>query len=151
MSILLHKALFEPTLSTDPAHEKHISKKAGDLLFNFFKECPLFRWEEKNNNCENRANAICILLDKWNIPNSKGWVFSGSFLKKEKGNLINYWKYHVAALIKVREGDRDEYYIVDPSTLEKLETIQNWSNNITDTEHNYYFITDGDVYIYHPV
>ena len=150
MSILLHKALFEASLSHEIFNENTISKKEAESLFLFFKEHPLFKWKDANNNCENRANAICILLDQWNITSYKGWVFSGKFLKNENGNLINFWKFHVATLLLVKEGLQSKFYILDPSTSDKLETIQDWSNNITNIEYNYYFITPGDVYIFHP-
>src|SRR5438067_1717696 len=148
MSLATHKAVLETSLSVDLKEDHVITRKEADLLFNYFKNNPIFRWADRNNNCENRANAICIMLDKWKIANNKGWVFSGAFLKKENGYLINYWKYHVAALVRVEENGMIENFIIDPATSDKLETIQEWSNNITDIPHNYYFITDGDVYIY---
>ena len=89
MSHVIHNALFEQALSTDLNNDHLVSKTEAVLLFSYFMNSPLFRWKDKNNNCENRANAICILLDKWKITNNKGWVFSGSFLKKENSSEVN--------------------------------------------------------------
>ncbi len=73
-------------------------------IFDFFKQHPLFHWNDANNDCEDRANAICILLSKWGIPNYKGWVFGGAYLKREEGSLVNFWNYHVAAALPILEN-----------------------------------------------
>lgn len=116
-------------------------------LFTFFKESTTFRWSDANNNCEDRANAICILLDEWKIPNGKGWVFSGYVFKKI-GYLKNLWKYHVAALLPVQEGSVINYYIIDPATSGELLLIEDWAANITDNPHSYYLIKKGVYYIF---
>ena len=126
-----------------------MSKQQAEKLFTYFKDNPLFRWQDANNDCEDRANAICILLDEWKIQNGKGWVFSGYVFKKI-GYLKNLWKYHVAALLPVKEGEEINYYIIDPATSGKLVTVEEWAANVTDNPHSYYLIKNGDYYIFNP-
>ena len=125
----------------------YISKKEAELLFRFFKKCKTFRWQDANNDCEDRANAICLLLDEWQIPNRKGWVFSGYVFNKI-GYLKNLWKYHVAAAVPVLDNEQIVYYIIDPSTNGHLTTIEEWAANVTDNPHSYYLIKKGEFYIF---
>lgn len=145
--LLILKTLYDETLSDIIRTDEAITKKDAEELFSFFKMCTIFRWNDANNNCEDRANAVCILLDEWNIQNGKGWAFSGYFFKKI-GYLKNLWKYHVASLIPVKENEKVNYYIIDPATSDKLINVTDWAANITDNPHSYYLIKNGDYYIF---
>src|SRR4051794_10866211 len=142
------KSLFYAPLTDKLIADKHIDKQQATQLFNFFMQCPLFRWRDANNDCEDRANAICMLLDEWGIPNYKGWVFSGYFLKRESGSLINSWNYHVAALLPVLENQQLIYYIIDAATSIQLVTIEDWASNITNIPFSYHFIRNSAYYIF---
>ena len=144
---MILKTLYDHSLSDIAETDKAITKQEAEKFFIFFKNCKPFRWTDANNNCEDRANAVCILLDKWNIQNVKGWAFSGYVFKKI-GYLKNLWKYHVAALLPVKEEGKINYYIIDPATSDKLVTIADWAANITDTPHSYYLIKNGNYYIF---
>lgn len=144
---MILKTLFSQSLSDELKTDQAVSKEQAEKLFTFFKDCPLFRWRDANNDCEDRANAICILLDQWKIPNCKGWVFSGYVFKKI-GYLKNLWKYHVAAGIQVKEGDEINTYIIDPATTNSLLKVEVWATNVTDNPHSYYLIKRGSVYIF---
>ncbi len=145
-----YKTLFEHNLSDEIKTGQAATKNQAEKLFEFFKNCTIFRWKDANNDCEDRANAICMLLDEWQIPNFKGWVFSGAFLKKEAGGLTNLWNYHVAALIPVKENNELLFYIIDPATCPNLETIADWANRITDDPYSYHLIKSGSYYIFKP-
>lgn len=132
------------------ANEASVSKELADRLFHYFKESPLFRWADANNDCEDRANAICLLLQQWNIPCRKAWVFSGNFLKKDRGALLNNWNYHVAAALPVKEDGQLVFYVIDPATLNKAETAAEWAAGITAAPNTYYAIKDGAYYIFNP-
>jgi hypothetical protein len=54
------------------------------------------------------------------------------------------------ALVPVQDGTVINYYILDPSTSDKLVLIENWAANITDNPHSYYLIKKGDCYIFQP-
>ena len=125
-----------------------IKKTVAESLFNFFRENTLFRWQDANNDCEDRANAICMLLDQWQVPNYKGWVFSGNFLLNIEGSLINNWNYHVAAIVPVEENGAVNFYVIDPATLPGVDTILNWASNITDVPFCHYLIKWSDYYIF---
>jgi hypothetical protein len=125
-----------------------LSKKQAEQLFIFLKQHPLFNWEDANNGCEGRADAVCILLDKWDIPNCKGWVFSGAYLKKHVGELIQNWKYHVSAVIAVEENGQIIKYVLDPSTTSSLKSINEWATVVTKLPHSYYFMRQAQWYIF---
>ena len=144
---MILKTLYAGILSDVIKTDKAITKKEAENIRSFFKNNRLFKWNEANNNCENRANAICILLDEWGIQNAKAWVFSGYVFKKI-GYLKNLWKYHVATLLPVREGDQINYYIIDPATSESLVTLEEWAANVTDNPHSYYLVKDAQYYIF---
>lgn len=144
---MVAKALFDQALSDEINTHLAITKRQAEVLFNFFKDHYLFLWNDAQNNCENRANAICILLDEWNIQNGKGWVFSGYIFNKI-GYLKNLWKYHVGALVPVSEGGSIKFYIIDPATSETLLSLEDWAAGITDNPHSYYMIKDGHYYIF---
>ena len=146
---MIIKTFYNQALSDKIETDTTIAKDEAEKLFTFFKGCLTFRWSDANNNCEARANAICILLDEWKIQNGKGWVFSGYVFKKT-GYLKNLWKYHVAALLPVREGATTNYYIIDPATQDKLIIIADWAADITDNPHSYYLIKKGQYYNFNP-
>src|SRR3954467_8202746 len=114
------KLFFDPSLSDPVSIHSGIEKDHAERLFHFFKTNKLFRWSDANNDCEDRANAICILLEEWQIPNFKAWVFAGAYLKKEEGSLIKLWNYHVAALLPVSENGNTVFYVIDPATSKVL-------------------------------
>lgn len=140
--------LFDYNLTDTPIPEQFVAKEEAEYLFRFFKECSLFRWHDLHNNCEARAEALCVLLDAWNIPNFKGWVFSGSFLRNHIGGLKQFWNYHVAALLQVKENNELVYYIIDPSTATGLLTLHDWAAHVTDYPHSYHFIKEARHYIF---
>ncbi|MEP7232857.1 MAG: protein-glutamine glutaminase family protein [Ginsengibacter sp.] len=146
---MIKKTLYASTLSDEIKTDKAVSKQQAERLFTYFKDNPLFRWQDTNNDCEDRANAICILLDEWKIQNGKSWVFSGYVLKKT-GYLKNRWKYHVAALLPVKEDNKISYYSIDPATADTLTIIEKWAANVTDSPHSYYIIKNGKYYIFNP-
>lgn len=148
MTSHLSKTIFEHSLADQLDPGKVVTKQAADETFKFFKQCNLFRWKDANNDCEDRANAICILLDEWSIPNFKGWVFSGYFFRRENGSLTNNWNYHVAAALPVKENDQLKYYVIDPATSDTLVAIEDWASNITDIPFSYHFIRHSAYYIF---
>jgi hypothetical protein len=145
--VLATKTLFASLLSDNVTFEKSMSKVQADELFTFFKKSPLFRWSDANNDCEDRANAICILLDEWKVSNCKGWVFSGYVFKKI-GYLKNLWKYHVAAAVPVKTENEVSFYIIDPATCASAVKVEEWAANVTDNPHSYYCLKRGTVYIF---
>jgi hypothetical protein len=144
------KLFFDPSLSDPVSIDSGIEKDHAERLFHFFKTNKLFRWKDANNDCEDRANAICILLDKWKIPNYKAWIFSGFFLGRDLGSLVNFWNYHVAAMVPVIEEDSLRYYVIDPATADSLISVENWADNIASMPNCFYTITSGDSYIFCP-
>jgi hypothetical protein len=69
---LIIKTLYHQAISDEIETDKAITKDQAEKLFTFCTDCAPFRWSDANNNCEDRANALCILLDEWKIQNAKG-------------------------------------------------------------------------------
>lgn len=148
MGEIILPTLFEYVISDTPIPEKTVTKADAEKLFTFFKTCPLFRWSDVHNNCEARAEAACLLLDEWGVPNYKGWVFSGAFLKNHIGGLKQLWNYHVAALLPVLENGQLQFYMIDPATADSLQTLDAWAANVTEYPHSYHIIKLAEYYIF---
>ncbi|HYO21043.1 MAG TPA: protein-glutamine glutaminase family protein [Flavisolibacter sp.] len=146
----LVKTIFDPTLSDPVLPDVGLTRGGALQLFQFFKHCPVFKWCHANNDCEDRANAISILLDEWKLPNYKAWVFSGAFMGKDTGSLFNYWNYHVAAAIPVKENNSIVLYVIDPATSETLETLEHWATMVTENAYSHHLVKSGLTYIFPP-
>jgi Glutaminase len=145
----LVKSIFKPEISDEIKTRNALTKEQAIEVFNYFQDSKLFRWQDSNNDCEDRANAICLLLDKWNIPNAKAWIFSGYMFNK-KGFLKNMWKYHVAVILPARENEEIVLYALDPATNPELIPIRDWAENVGDNPFNYYVVKNGKYYIFDP-
>ena len=140
--------LFEHDLSDITEGGKTVSKELAEAMMLFFATNRLFKWSDSNNGCEARADAVCILLSEWGIPNYKAWVFSGQYLKKHVGGLKQNWNYHVAAMLQVMENGELIHYIIDPATSAGLQTFYNWAAGITDYPHSYQLVKEAHWYIF---
>lgn len=103
-----------------------------------------------NNDCEDRANAISLLLDKWEIPNYKAWVFGGTFLGKEPGSLTNNWCYHVAAALPVQQMGKVVIMVIDPATSAVLQTVESWAQQVAEWGYCYAAVRHSRYYIFPP-
>ena len=148
MNGLQLKTYFEATLSDEVYIDNSLTFEQANKIFEFFKNHWLFKWNDAHNDCEDRANAMCILMNHWRIPNYKAWVFSGQFLKGEQGTLNNLWNYHVATAVPVSINDIIYFYVIDPSTLFQTESVDVWANNVTEFPYSYYLIKHGNCYIF---
>jgi hypothetical protein len=149
MEMLLVPTLYEYVLSDTTDNDQLVSKADAGQLFSFFNNQSLFRWKDAHNGCEARADAICILLNEWQIPHYKAWVFSGWYLKNNTGGLIQQWKYHVAPVLPVQEAGHLVWYIIDPATASCLQTMHDWAAGVTAYPHSYHFIRQPHWYIFH--
>ncbi len=149
MSFILQPTLFDYVLSDVTQNHRTIDPQTAEHIFNFSKNCSLFNWNDINNNCEARADALSILLTKWKIPHYKAWVFSGAFLKNHIGGLKQNWNYHVAVLLQVQTNNNIEHLVVDPSTQDTLQNMVSWAENITAFAHSYHLIKLPEYYIFH--
>lgn len=142
---------FYEQISTPIDESKFVDSTTAKNVYTFFKTSGLFKWHDYNN-CEDRANAISILLDAWQMPNYKAWVFSGQFLTKDNGLLTNRygvrWKYHVAVCLPVKVDGQLKFITIDPSTTEDAVDVAFWANNVTDKKNSYYFLTPSNKYIW---
>jgi hypothetical protein len=140
--------LFEYQLSDITDGSKTMLKQEAEAIMQFFATHPLFIWTNSHNGCEAKADAICVLLQHWDIPHYKAWVFSGNYLKKHVGGLKQNWNYHVAPMLPAMEDGVLIYYVIDPATSGSLQTIYNWAAGITAFPHSYQLIKEADLYIF---
>jgi len=140
--------LFDAVLSDIYLPHNTISKEQAEQLFLFFKQHTLFNWKNSHNGCEGKADAVSVLLEEWNIPNYKAWVFGGAYLKSHIGGLKQNWNYHVAVVIPVKEDGKIVYYALDPATADSLQLIDEWAAAITQLPHSYYCIRKSHWYIF---
>lgn len=137
----LYKPLNE-TLALNP-----ICMPLADSLNNTFIHSKSFDWTDRQNNCEDRANAVSILLENWGVSNGKAWCFGGKNAKYKNGKgTLKGWSYHVAAFVLVKRNNLIDTLIIDPLTSKKLLSINEWANEISSTKGNLYFITDNKKY-----
>ncbi|TWI85189.1 hypothetical protein IQ13_0346 [Lacibacter cauensis] len=148
MDVQLVPTLFDYRLTDDVVADNVLTKQAAEELFTFFAGCALFKWHDVHNNCEARADAVCRLLEAWQVPHYKAWVFGGYFLRKHIGGLKQLWNYHVAAVLPVKEGAETVFYVIDPSVGTALQTMYNWAAEVTAYPHSYHFIKSADYFIF---
>jgi hypothetical protein len=138
-----YKPLDQPVSLTPICIE--LAEKLNETLLNA-KKC--FDWKDRSNNCEDRANAACILLDEWGISNAKAWCFAGKSAgyKNGKGKLKG-WSYHVGALVIVEHEGQIDTMVIDPLTSPtELLTIRKWADTISFNQGNLYFTTGNNRY-----
>ncbi|MBC7933896.1 MAG: hypothetical protein H7Y86_00860 [Rhizobacter sp.] len=140
--------LFDATLSDIGFPPHTVPAQLADQLFTFFEQHPLFDWKNSNNGCEGRADAVCLMLEEWDIPCYKAWVFSGAYLKNHVGLLTKNWKYHVAPVLPVLSNGQVIYYVLDPATANTLQPIDEWAAAITHLPHSYHFMRQAHWYIF---
>jgi hypothetical protein len=146
--ITIVPTLFDLRLSDVDIPVKTISQNQAEELFLFFKQHSLFNWNDANNGCEGRADAVCVLLDKWQVPNYKAWVFGGAYLKNHIGGLKQNWNYHVAPVLPVEKDGQFLYYVLDPATANTLQLMDEWAAAITQLPHSYHCIRQSHWYIF---
>lgn len=146
--IEIFPTLLDYLLSDDIDSSKTVTRQQAESVMTFFATNPLFTWTNSHNGCEARADAICVLLQEWSIPNYKAWLFSGYYLKKHVGGLKKNWNFHVAPLLQVMEDGKPVYYMIDPATSDGLQTLNDWAVNITEYPHSYQLIKEADWYIF---
>ena len=140
----LHDSLLSDVDS--PIHT--VTMEQATQLFHFFKQHALFNWKNSHNGCEGKADAICVLLDAWQIPSAKAWAFSGAYLKNHIGALKKNWNYHVAPALPVMVNEQVIYFVLDPATADTLQTVEVWAASITELPHSYHFVRQAHWYIF---
>lgn len=119
----------------------------ADQINDYFSKHPLFLWNDIHN-CEDRAEAISILLTHWKIPHFKAWVFSGYFLNRNMGSLKNKWNYHVAIMLPTLNGALDNAMVIDPTHSQSLVSMEDWANAVTLDAQSHYLVKQGHIYIF---
>lgn len=147
MDIINKKSVFDPQLSDNWMGSVGLSLDQATQVNHYFAKHPLFNWRDIHN-CEDRAEAISILLTHWQIPHFKAWVFSGYFLNRNMGSLKNKWNYHVAVMLPIAEEATILAKVIDPTHSENLENMEEWANTVTLDAQSHYLVKQGHIYIF---
>ena len=62
MDFILLPTLYDYSLTDNLDAANIVTKEDAEKLFSYFKNQPLFKWQDSNNGCEARADAVCVLL-----------------------------------------------------------------------------------------
>ncbi len=135
-----------------------IDRNAAGRIFDLFKDSKLFGWKD-GNNCEDRANAVSLVLDSWGIPNMKVWIFSGDFLDRGEGRLMTVndpqnenksitWKFHVASALPYKQDNEIKFVVLDPAILSTAGDVDTWAQTVTVAGPSYYFLTTNKNYMW---
>lgn len=154
-SIYAQMAVHETSLEDVIPSNSCIPMNIADSIFGYFKTNSLFIWNDENN-CEDRANAICILLDRWHVPNCKGWVLSGRLLGRDNGSFKPVkilhgsstdsitWSHHITAAIPICVNNQSIFFVIDPATQAGPLAMADWANSVMCTPSGYYFLKLGN-------
>jgi hypothetical protein len=133
----------------EPVAESGLCRAKADFIFNAMKKHPPFDWGDSKNNCEDRANAVSMILGAWKIPNGKAWIFNGRGVDRSLNGTLNGYGYHVACAILVRTNGKLDTLVIDPLiNWSQLLKINDWADSVAYTPVNPYFLTLGDRYIF---
>lgn len=141
---------------------KTITLKEASSIFDFLKHKSQIEFNYPQGNCDDRAHAMCLLLDSLKISNFKIWNFAPSkttllthdLLKvKDKNNFdpdgTIAWGYHVAPAIWVTnpKGGKDTI-VLDPSLFNTPVKYSTWLN-VQGSKASLYTFLDNEWYLFY--
>jgi hypothetical protein len=104
-----------------------VSAEYAQLLFDELKALPDIPFDYPEDGCFARAHAMVKHLDQQGIHMAK--VFLHGDLRVEthkspKGYVE--WRYHVAPMMMVRNGNKKSLYVFDPAIFDRPVTLEEW-------------------------
>ena len=112
-----------------------VSKEYAKELFDEMAAQKHIPFDYPQDGCYARAHEMSRLLEKKGVITTKVFV-EGDLRVATKNSPNGYveWWYHVAPIIKVRDGDKEELYVFDPSIFDRPVTIKEWTE--IQTKHS---------------
>ena len=111
-----------------------ISLEYARELFNEMssQECIPFGYPE--GGCYARAHKMSRLLEDKGVISGKVWIKGNLRVDTLKGpkDYVE-WGFHVAPIVKVKNGEKEEVYVIDPSVSSAPVSIDEWPN--IQTQH----------------
>lgn len=139
-----------------------ISISKANEIFSFLRLKSQIEFNYPQGNCDDRAHAMCLLLDSLKVPNFKIWNFAPSKITllthdllrvKDKNNFdpdgTIAWGYHVAPAIWVanQKGGRDTI-VLDPSLFERPVKYTKWLS-VQALRSSFYTFLDNEWYLFY--
>lgn len=120
-----------------------MTKSDAGKLFDEFLEHPKLVWGANNTGCEAKADLMAEVASENGYEVSKIWVrpqtSADSFLVylNEAGTEQTAWNYHVAIMVKVKNGSSSETMVMDPSLFDEPVSLDTWSSRLTRLSDQY--------------
>ena len=107
-----------------------------DAVFKSFKKDPGYHACIIEYGCERRAHLMAMTLQQEGIESRK--IFAIPAIPSEwvrvavddSETVTNRWNYHVAVLVRVREGDQVMKLVLDPSIFDAPVSVAAWSERL---------------------
>ena len=129
--------------------------------FNCIVNCTGIDFEFAQGGCQQRAHVITMLLHKkFNIQHCKVWLFAPAalhhndtraFYVEDKNKLADliYWNYHVAPAVLIKEGEKENFYVIDPCiNRHKPILLDTWFKSIGDSSTGRYGLYFPEKYFF---
>lgn len=106
-------------------------------LFSSFLNHPKLIWGANNSGCEAKADLMAEIASEKGYEVSKIWVrpqgAADTFLVplNNAETETTAWNYHVAILVKVKDGPRSEIKVMDPSLFQNPVSLNEWTERVS--------------------
>lgn len=120
-----------------------MTKNDAQSLLNDFLEHPKLVWGANNTGCEAKADLMAEIASDKGYEVSKIWIRpqsnNDSFLvyMNEAGTESTAWNYHVAILVKVKNGSSSDTMVIDPSLFDEPVSVDVWNKRLTRLSDQY--------------
>lgn len=120
-----------------------INQSDAKGLFNEFLNHPKLTWTASNSGCEARADMMAEIAESKGYDVGKIWVHPSSSTDTFQVYLNHantestVWNYHVAIMIKIKEGNGESIYVMDPSFFDKPVKINEWVDQVSRLNDQY--------------
>lgn len=138
-----------------------LTKDEAQRLFDSFKKLSYIPSKYLEDGCYARAHELAL------IAKNNGITFGKAFLLSNKDSELLYpknikaknpdrfaksfsgWKYHANAFVLVQNGDKLEPFVFDLGVSEKVQSFDEWKNNLARNPKEARIITKPGASIFH--
>ncbi len=121
-----------------------LSPNAITIIFNSLHQINYIPFEFIEDGCYAQAHEISLVLEEFNIKSAKVFIMPTTdkllYPKIQQAKLDkNFvgWKYHVAPLIISSFEGVEEFIVLDPTTGNTPQTIEQWAKNMGLSKDEY--------------
>ena len=138
-----------------------LSKEEAQKLFDSFRKLSYIPSKYLEDGCYARAHELALIAKNNGITLGKAFL-----LPNKDGDLLypknieandpdrfaksfNGWKYHANAFVLVQNGDKVEPFVFDLGVSEKIQSFDEWKNNLAHSPKESRIITKPAATIFH--